>query len=171
MSLRLRAYARPETPDGRGETAFGDVRFESAAELPERVALAPEGELELQRSSLDDTGGLVACLACGHPELYTQKDFPRAAGIALVVGAAILAPFTNYISLFAAALIDFLLYHTAPNVVMCYVCVSEHRGFPAEPKHPRFDREIEERLLYGERAVMGRPMRPGGTADAPEPEH
>jgi len=28
-----------------------------------------------------------------------------------------------------------------------------------------------EALRYGARAVMGKPMRPGGTADAPEPEH
>jgi hypothetical protein len=34
------------------------------------------------------------------------------------------------------------------------------------PRHPRFDREIEERLLYGKRAVMGKPMRECGTAEA-----
>ena len=34
-----------------------------------------------------------------------------------------------------------------------------------------FDREIDERLRYGERAVMGKPMRESGTANAPEPEH
>ena len=115
--------------------------------------------------------GLSACLSCGHPELYTQKDFPRAVGIGIVVLAAILAPFTYYLSLGVAALIDAILYWTAPEVVVCYVCKAEHRGYPKEPRHPRFDREIEERLLYGEKAVMGKPMREGGTAGAPEPEH
>jgi len=51
------------------------------------------------------------------------------------------------------------------------VCGARHRGFSPRPRHPRFDREIDERLRYGERAVMGKPMREGGTADAPEPEH
>ena len=46
-----------------------------------------------------------------------------------------------------------------------------HRGFDKKPKHPRFDRTIAERLKFGEKAVMGTPMRDGGTADAPEPEH
>lgn len=115
--------------------------------------------------------GLGACLSCEHPELYTQKDFPRSIGIGIVVAAAILAPFTYYVSLGVAALIDAILYWTAPEVVVCYVCKAEHRGYPKEPRHPRFDREIEERLLYGKKAVMGKPMREGGTAGAPEPEH
>ena len=126
---------------------------------------------ELRSDSVTASGGLVACVACGHPELYTQKDFPRAVGIAIVVVAAVLAPFTWYLSLVAAALVDAVLFVTAPEVVVCYVCDAGHRGFAKSPRHPAFDREIEERLRYGERAVMGRPMRPGGTADAPDPEH
>lgn len=118
-----------------------------------------------------DDSGLTACRSCAHPELYTQKDFPRSLGLALVVIAAVLAPFTYYLSLGVAALIDAILYWKAPEVVVCYVCKAEHRGYPEPPRHPAFDREIEERLLYGTKAVMGKPMRPGGTADAPEPEH
>lgn len=108
---------------------------------------------------------------CGHPELYTRKRFPRATGIAIVVVAALLAPSTHYASLAAAALLDLLLYRMLPDEVVCYVCAAEHRGFPTEPRHPRFDREIAERLRFGARAVMGKPMREGGTADAPDPEH
>lgn len=100
-----------------------------------------------------------------------MKGFPRALGIAIVVMAALLAPFTHYISLAAAALLDLSLYAFLPEVVVCYVCRSEHTGFAATPKHPRFDRTIEERLRYGPRAVMGSPMRAGGTAGAPEPDH
>ena len=70
-----------------------------------------------------------------------------------------------------AALLDLILYWTAPWMTVCYVCHTRHRGFDPEPRHPRFDREIEERLRYGDKAVMGKPMRPGGTAGAPEPEH
>lgn len=120
---------------------------------------------------MSSSGGLTACLVCEHPELYTQKDFPRRWGVAFVLAAAVLAPFTHYLSLGVAALVDAVLYFLARDVVLCYVCGAEHRGFPTPPRHPRFDREIDERLRYGTRAVMGKPMRPEGTADAPEPEH
>jgi hypothetical protein len=116
-------------------------------------------------------GGLQGCLSCGHPELYSRKDFPRPLGLAIVAAAAVAAPFTRYLSLVAAAALDAALYWLGPEVVVCYVCAAEHRGFAREPRHPAFDREIDERLKYGERAVMGKPMRPGGTAGAPDPDH
>lgn len=128
--------------------------------------------IELCATARGEAGGLLACRSCGHPELFTSKDFPRALGVTIVVAAAALVPFTPYYSsLLAAAVLDALLYHTAPDMVTCYVCKAQHRRYPRPPRHPRFDRTIEERLLYGEQAVMGSPMREGGTADAPEPEH
>jgi len=154
------------------DPGHGSVRVTAAdpSELPLRVA-GPRGEQPLHLDALTPEGGLLGCIACGHPELYTQKAFPRALGLGIVVAAALLAPFTWYASLAVAALLDAALYHTAPNVVVCYACGSRHRGFCARPRHPRFDREIDERLKFGRRAVMGKPMREGGTADAPEPEH
>lgn len=154
----------------RDETDGATTRVESPLPAVVRcVFCGDEHALHAESATVD--GGLRACVACAHPELYTQKDFPRALGIGIVVVAALLAPFTYYASLGIAALIDALLYRFAPNVVLCYVCRTEHRGFAATPAHPRFDREIEERLKFGARAVMGKPMRPGGTANAPEPEH
>lgn len=141
---------------------------ELAAQL---VCSACGRQLALRMQCLTPTGGLTGCLACGHPELFTRKSCPPALGIAVVVVAAILAPWTYYLSLVAAGAIDLALYKLVPDVVACYVCGAQHRGFRAEPRHPRFDRQIEERLRYGPRAVMGRAMRTGGTADAPEPEH
>lgn len=126
---------------------------------------------ELRRERLTADGGLVGCLACGHPELYTQRAFPRGLGLAIVVVAAVLAPFTWYLSLAAAAALDAVLFWTAPSVVVCYVCGSRHGGFSSEPRHPRYDLGIAERLRHGPKAVMGTPMRPAGTAGAPEPEH
>lgn len=125
--------------------------------------------LKLER--LTPEGGLVGCLACGHPELYRKKVFPPILGIAIVVVAALLAPATYYISLAVAAVLDIVLFAFMPEANVCYVCNAHHRSFNPEPKHPGFDREIEERLLYGDKAVMGKPMREGGTAGAPEPEH
>ena len=149
------------------------IRLEAKAwgELTDVVPIGRGEVQELHRTHLTEQGGLRGCLVCGHLELYRQKDFPHAIGITLVVVAAVLAPFTYYVNLGAAALLDLVIYHLAPSMGVCYVCKARHRGFHPEPRHPRFDREIEERLRYGERAVMGKPMRPGGTADAPEPEH
>jgi hypothetical protein len=68
-------------------------------------------------------------------------------------------------------MLDALLYALAPTSLACYVCGTQHRGFGDQPRHPRFDLTIAERLRFGQKAVMGSPMRPGGTAGAPEPEH
>ena len=125
----------------------------------------------LQAGRLEKDGGLYACQCCGHDELYTSKDLPKALGLGVVVVAAILAPWTNYISLFVAGAIDFGLYFVLPETVFCYVCETEHRGFSEKPRHPRFDLQIADRLSYGKKAVMGKEHRPGGTADGPEPEH
>jgi hypothetical protein len=128
-------------------------------------------ESSLHPESITSNGGLTACLACAHPELFTRKSCPPSLGLGVVVVAAVLAPWTYYLSLVGAAVVDFALYRLVPDVVACYVCGAEHRAFDATPHHPRFDRQIEERLRYGPRAVMGRAMRSGGTAGAPEPEH
>jgi len=125
----------------------------------------------LHRERLTHHGGLFGCLACGHPELFTTNAFPRRLGILIVLVAAALAPVTTYASLAAAAILDLAIYLAVPEIVNCYVCGAEHHGFPRDPKHPRFDRQIAERLRFGERAVMGRPMRSGGTAGASDPEH
>jgi hypothetical protein len=130
-----------------------------------------EGEYELRLDRRTAEGGITGCLNCGHEELFTVKRFNRTLGISIVVVAAVLAPFTMYISLAVAALLDLVIYHVAPEEVHCYTCGSVHRGFLDTPRHPRFDRTIAERLKYGEQAVMGTPMREGGTADAPDPEH
>lgn len=148
------------------------ARASSAGVLEASVRCAACGTVTwFHKERLAEAGGLLGCLACGHPELFTRKSLPPSVGILVVVVAAVLAPFTMYLSLVVAALIDFTLYGFVPDVVVCYVCGAEHRGFPGEPRHPRFDREIEERLKFGSRALMGRPMREGGTADAPDPEH
>ncbi len=147
----------------------GSLRQLHAAERGDvRAAWAGE-RLRLER--LGSAGGLEGCLACGHPELWTERDFPRRLGLTVVVLAAVAAPFTHYLSLLAAAGVDALLYRFSGTVVACYQCGARHRGFAPEPRHPRFDRGIAERLLYGDKAVMGTPMRPGGTAGAPDPEH
>ena len=168
MSVRL-AF---ECPARSTHPPLESVDADSPLELPAAVPCAAGGPPHLlHRERLGPVGGLLGCLACGHPELYTQKDFPRMAGLGIVIVAALLAPFTWYLSLVAAAALDVVLYVLGPEVVSCYVCGANHHRFPREPRHPRFDREIDERLKFGARAVMGKPMREGGTAGAPQPEH
>jgi hypothetical protein len=91
-------------------------------------------------------GRVVACPACGEPMLYQQKDFRQAIGCLVVVVAAALAPFTYYLSLGAAALIDWVLYRLAGQVVICYRirCRAHVRGVPAGPKVGAFDLSIHD---------------------------
>ena len=171
VSIEFLAAEAEEAEESNEPRELFRVQAAEAGALPAEVAGNRGGEHRLALERRTAGGGLTGCLACGHQELYTQKDVNRKLGIGVVVVAAVLAPFTKYVSLFVAAAIDFALYRTAPDVVCCYACDARHRGFPTEPRHPGFDREIEERLLYGKKAVMGKPMREGGTAGAPEPEH
>jgi hypothetical protein len=168
VSVRLQF----ECPHSEAHPPLESVDADAPAQLPAEIPCAAGGASHaLHRERLTAGGGLTGCLACGHPELFTQKDFPRTAGLAIVVVAAVLAPFTWYLSLVAAAALDFALYKLGADVVVCYACGAFHHRFSREPRHPGFDREIDERLKFGQRAVMGKPMRPGGTAGAPEPEH
>jgi hypothetical protein len=151
------------------------VQLAGAPRGKQRIAASPQALLdqrpELRAERLTPDGGLLGCLACGHPELYTQRVFPRALGLSIVALAALLAPFTWYLSLVGAALLDALLYFVAPSQVVCYRCGAVHRGFAPRPRHPRYDLGVAERLRFGPKAVMGTAMRPAGTADAPDPEH
>ena len=68
-----------------------------------------EGEFQLHLEHRTEHGGVTGCLSCGHAELYTVKRFPKPLGIGIVVVAAVLAPFTSYISLAAAAVLGMAL--------------------------------------------------------------
>jgi len=84
------------------------------------------------------------CLACGGGQLYVQRDFNQKAGLAVVVLGAVLAPFTYYISLFAAAGIDAALYLMLPEITVCYRCHAHYRGFARNPRHEAFDLHLAE---------------------------
>lgn len=92
---------------------------------------------------------IAACAACGHEELYIQKDFNRATGITIVVIGAIFAPFTRYISLVVVTLIDVALYYMTRDVTVCYACRAVHRGYPPNPAQKAFDLVVHDRHVYG----------------------
>jgi len=102
-------------------------------------------------------GAIVRCPVCSGEMLYRQRDFRQAVGCAVVLIAAVLAPFTYYASLAAAALIDALLYALAGEVVICYriPCRAHVRGLPAGPKVAPFDLSIHDyhRMLARQEAA------------------
>jgi len=103
-------------------------------------------------------GAVAGCPACGHEMLYRQKDFRQAIGCLVVLAAALLAPFTYYLSLVAAALVDLALYHLAGDVIICYrvPCRAHVRGLPAGPKVGAFDLSIHDyHRMLARREVEG----------------
>ncbi len=89
------------------------------------------------------------CAACGHDQLYYQKDFNRRTGIALVVIGSVLAPFTYFISLAAVTVLDYVIWRLVKNVIVCYECQAVHRGYPQNPDLKPFDLVIHDRHVYG----------------------
>jgi hypothetical protein len=89
------------------------------------------------------------CAACGHEQLYYQKDFNRRTGIVLVAIGAVLAPFTYFISLAAVTVLDYVIWRIVKNVIVCYECQAVHRGYPQNPALKPFDLVIHDRHVYG----------------------
>jgi hypothetical protein len=81
----------------------------------------------------------VACLVCGSPSLYWQKDFSQKIGCAIVAVGAVLVPWTYGLSLAVVALIDFIMYQMLPRVSVCYVCKARYLGIPPHPEQRPYD--------------------------------
>jgi hypothetical protein len=100
-------------------------------------------------------GELEACPFCATEELYIQKDFPHALGLAIVVlGFAVSTVFWYLYMpvwtlgvLLATAALDLALYYLVPDVTICYRCLSQYRGAGSNPKgrYLPFDLAIGER--------------------------
>jgi DNA-directed RNA polymerase subunit RPC12/RpoP len=85
------------------------------------------------------------CPACGGRQLYVQRDFNQKVGLGIVVVGAALVPFTPfYSSLFAAAILDAVLYALVPEITVCYRCHAHFRGFTRNPAHQPFDLHLAE---------------------------
>ncbi|MFQ5743020.1 MAG: hypothetical protein ACE5HV_05450 [Acidobacteriota bacterium] len=89
---------------------------------------------------------LVHCLCCGSKRLFTQKDFNRRLGLAIVVAGAVLSPWTYGASLLVCMLIDYGLYYLVPEITVCYGCDAIHRGFGHNPAHRAHDPLLAERF-------------------------
>jgi hypothetical protein len=89
------------------------------------------------------------CAACGHAELYFQKDFNRTTGIALVVVGSIFVPWTYGLSLLGVTILDYIVWRMVKDVIVCYECQAVHRGYPPNPAIKPFDLVIHDRHVYG----------------------
>jgi uncharacterized protein (DUF983 family) len=89
------------------------------------------------------------CAACGHDELYFQKDFNRTTGIALVAVGAVFVPWTWGLSLLAVTILDYIVWRVVKDVIVCYQCQAVHRGYPPNPALKPFDLVIHDRHVYG----------------------
>jgi len=89
------------------------------------------------------------CAACGHAELYFQKDFNRTTGVALVAVGAVFVPWTWGLSLLAVTILDYVVWRVVKDVIVCYECQAVHRGYPANPALKPFDLVIHDRHVYG----------------------
>lgn len=89
------------------------------------------------------------CAACGHDQLYFQKDFNRRTGIALVVVGAIFVPWTYGLSLLGVTILDYIVWRVVKDVIVCYQCQAVHRGYPIPPAIKPFDLVVHDRHVYG----------------------
>ena len=92
---------------------------------------------------------IARCAACGHDQLYFQKDFNRTTGIALVAIGAVFVPWTWGLSLLAVTILDYVVWRLVKDVIVCYRCQAVHRGYPPNPALRPFDLVIHDRHVYG----------------------
>jgi hypothetical protein len=93
------------------------------------------------------------CRVCGSHELYVQKDFPHWLGMGVLVVALAISCFTyamhwimvTWIVLIGSAALDGALYLAMGNVVICYRCLAQYRGFAIPPALASFDLKIGEK--------------------------
>jgi hypothetical protein len=95
-------------------------------------------------------GSLIErCAACGHDQLYFQKDFNRTTGITLVVLGSIFVPWTYGLSLLGVTILDYIVWRLVKDVIVCYRCQAVHRGYPPNPSIKPFDLVVHDRHVYG----------------------
>lgn len=131
----------------------GSRNREAAVEGRERVRCACGYERALRTESLRGESP-SACPWCATTDLYAQKDFPRALGLALLASGLIISsvfyyylmPIWSMLVLVAFALLDAALYRIVPDVVVCYRCGSRlRRGAGDRGAVQPFDLAVGER--------------------------
>ncbi len=133
--------------------------FDPAATAAELVCANCSHQQLVVAGGFDASGTLrdplEVCLACGSDKLYSQKDFNRKLGLAIVIVGAALSPWTYGLSLVAFMGLDYGLYRFVPEVTVCYACDGIHRGFEHNPVHRAHDPLLAERFRREARQEIG----------------
>ena len=95
----------------------------------------------------------IECVTCPSSELFVRKDFPQRLGVTIVVTGFVLSSVAWYYHqvlitfsiLLATAFVDVLLYVVMNNVLECYRCHAQYRGFSSVVNQHGFDLEIHEK--------------------------
>jgi DNA-directed RNA polymerase subunit RPC12/RpoP len=98
-------------------------------------------------------GELKKCLVCPSKELFVRKNFPQQVGVAIVVLGFVASTVTWYYGqilatygiLFLTALIDVVLYLWVGDLIQCYLCQAQYRGFDPAGDQSAFDLETHEK--------------------------
>ncbi|NDC53257.1 MAG: hypothetical protein EBZ74_02955 [Planctomycetia bacterium] len=96
---------------------------------------------------------LRRCVVCPSTELFSRKDFPQRAGVAIVVAgfAASCVAWAwrelvlTFAILFGTALVDVVLYVLMPECLSCYRCGARYRGAGVGGTFAGFDLETHEK--------------------------
>ena len=108
---------------------------------------------------LSAEGTIDECLVCGCHELFIRKNFSQRLGVTIVVIACVASAitwgfhlrFATYGILFAAALLDLVLYFVVGNLLECYRCHAQYRGLTELESQEPFSLETHER--YRQQAI------------------
>lgn len=133
-------------------------------------AICPHCEAETTLPEAAETvssSPVAPCPVCGSEDLYSHRDFNRKAGITIVVIGSVLGPFTSWISVIIAVIIDFLLYLFCNQVAVCYACNAQFRGFTKDAKPGEFDIAVHDAYKFAKRF----PPRRDRCAAGPKAKH
>ena len=106
-----------------------------------------------QKSAASEHDGLDRCLVCPSDDLFIRKDFSQRLGITIITIGFIASSIAwyyyytilSYGILFASALLDITLFFVVGNLLECYRCHTQFRGFQAGEDQAGFDLVIHER--------------------------
>lgn len=95
------------------------------------------------------------CRVCACEDLWRQKDFPPALGLAFVGTGGLLStiawawhePIWALGILMAFALVDLALYTFMSDMLVCYRCRARHRKTELDENHIAFNLELNERYI------------------------
>ena len=117
----------------------GTVHVQSGAEHTTVLSCSPCGYAGLLPADWTRGSRVELCPICGCRDLYRQKDFNHRLAIVVLLGGAVFALPLKGLSVVAAAILVLVLYLTAPEILVCYLCRAHIRGHLPGDGHGRFD--------------------------------